>query len=357
MYFRILMLAVVLSITTVRAAEEYTPAMPNLKVNGEPLSGDAVKKIYDFWLKVYQAPGSPLSKEFLDKLASISRDQAVQHAAIHQYVERNKLALTPAQTKEDLEAFKADLTKQGRKFDDILKSRAKTEAEFMNEFALRAALTRAIKAETEKDAEGLKKAFEAEKEKLALRRPSQIRFSYEKTKFTAHNERTKDDARKQADFALERAKKGEDFATLAKQLSDDSVSAALGGDLGWIAPNFTPKPLAAAVYALKKVGDVADLIETEQGFHIVKLIELKSDEEEFKAFVKQRVYVKTLTQESTLAKAAKVEMDKPGEPAKPADASKTAESAKPADATKTAEPVKVVAPVKKDEAPKPADKK
>ena len=345
MFFRLLIISAALLVSTLHAGEEYTPAMPNLKVNGEALPGEAVKKIYDFWLKVYQAPGKPLSKEFQDKLASISRDQAVQHAAVQQYVEKNKLALTPDQTKEDLEAFKADLTKQGRKFDDILKSRAKTEAEFSSEFALRAALTRANKAEVEKDADGLKKAFEAEKDKRALRRASQIRFSYEKTKFTAHPERTKDDAKKQADFALERAKKGEDFATLAKQLSDDSVSAAQGGDLGWIAPGYIPKALTAAVYALQKVGDVTDLIETEQGFHIVKLVELRSEEEEFKAFVKQRVYVKTLTQESALTKAAKVEIDKPAEPAKPADA------------TKTADPVKVVSPVKADETPKPADKK
>lgn len=314
-------LAIVVATLSAGAGEEkeYTPALPNVKVNGEVLTGETIRKTYEFWLKVYKAPGKPLSKDFLDKLASLSRDQAVQRVAVRQFVEKNKLTLTPEQLKEDVDAFKADLVKQGKSFDDLLKSRAKTADEFTAEFALRAAMTRHQTAEAEKDMDALKKTFEKEKEKMAFRRASQIRFSYEKTKYTAHPERTKEDAKKQADYALERVKKGEDFAALAKQLSDESVSANLNGDLGWIAPNYVPKSVAAAVYALEKAGDVAEVVESEQGFHIVKMTELKPEDQEFKAFLKQRVYLRTLAAENKLAKEAKVEVEKPAESAKPAE--------------------------------------
>ncbi|MEI6232713.1 MAG: peptidylprolyl isomerase [Planctomycetota bacterium] len=309
-------LVAALALHSVRAVEEaeYAPSLPSVKVNGETLSSDTIRNRYEFWLKVYKAPGKPLSKEFHDKLASISREQMVQQMAIRQHIDKNKLTLTPDALKEDLASFKADLLKQGKSFEDLLKSRAKTEDEFTAEFALRAAMTRAMAVEAEKDLDALKKAFEKEKETMAVRRVSQIRFTYEKSKYTQHPERPKEDAKKEADYAMERAKKGEDFTTLAKQLSDENVSKEQGGDLGWMAPTYVPKQIAAAVYALEKVGDIAALVESDQGFHILKMTDMKPEEQEFLAFKKQRIYLRSLAAENKLGKDAKVEVENAPEP-------------------------------------------
>ena len=308
--------------------KEYTPAMPAVTVNGEKVSADAIRKIYDYWVKIYSAPGKHLPNDLLDKLASLSRGQAVRHVAVRQHIEKNKLALAPEALKADMDAFKAELTAQGRNFDEYLKTRGKTDEEFSAEFALRAALTRATAADAEKNADAIKKDFSKDKEKMHLRRASQIRFSYEKSKYTAHPERSKDDAKKQAVYAQERAKKGEDFSTLAKELSDESVSRDKGGDMGWIKPGAEPKPLSDALYALEKAGDVADLVESEQGFHVVKMTELKTEDAEYQKYLKQRIYSLTLATENRLEKEAKVEVEKPPEPVKPPDAVKPPEPEK-----------------------------
>lgn len=61
------------------------------------------------------------------------------------------------------------------------------------------------------------------------------------------------------------------FAELAKKNSADTGSAAQGGDLDWSARGaMVSKPLEDAVFALKP-GEIAPLVESEFGFHVIKL--------------------------------------------------------------------------------------
>lgn len=68
---------------------------------------------------------------------------------------------------------------------------------------------------------------------------------------------------------------GEDFATLAKQNSDDKGSGQRGGDLGWFGEGRMVKPFEAAVAAMN-VGDISsEPVQSEFGFHIIHLQEKK----------------------------------------------------------------------------------
>lgn len=88
----------------------------------------------------------------------------------------------------------------------------------------------------------------------------------------------KDAARKaalaKAEDILKRVKAGEDFSTLAQKYSEDPGSARRGGDLGWFSKGMMVKPFEAAVLTLKK-GDVSRAVETEFGYHIIKLEDVK----------------------------------------------------------------------------------
>lgn len=64
--------------------------------------------------------------------------------------------------------------------------------------------------------------------------------------------------------------KGASFETLAKENSSDS-SAAEGGDLGWFAPNRMVKPFADAVQALEKGKYTATPVQSQFGWHVIKL--------------------------------------------------------------------------------------
>jgi foldase protein PrsA len=73
----------------------------------------------------------------------------------------------------------------------------------------------------------------------------------------------------QALAVLERLKKGEKFADLAKELSLDTGCGKRGGDLGYFGRGRMVKPFEAAAFGLT-IGQVSEPVKTEFGYHIIK---------------------------------------------------------------------------------------
>jgi peptidyl-prolyl cis-trans isomerase D len=67
---------------------------------------------------------------------------------------------------------------------------------------------------------------------------------------------------------------GADFATLASENSDDTFSAENGGDLDFITPEMMDAAFDEAAFSLESVGDISDIVETDFGFHIIKLTDI-----------------------------------------------------------------------------------
>ena len=70
----------------------------------------------------------------------------------------------------------------------------------------------------------------------------------------------------------ERILAGEDFAALAAAYSDDSGSAANGGDLGWFGRGAMVAPFEEAAFSLP-LGEVSEPIKTDFGYHLIEVIE------------------------------------------------------------------------------------
>ena len=79
---------------------------------------------------------------------------------------------------------------------------------------------------------------------------------------------------KAIDAAAARVAKGEDFATVAKEVSEDPGSKPNGGDLNFCAKTGLVPEFAAAAFALKK-DEVSKPVKTKFGFHIIKLTDRK----------------------------------------------------------------------------------
>lgn len=79
-----------------------------------------------------------------------------------------------------------------------------------------------------------------------------------------------------ASEAYSRINAGEEFAAVAKEVSEDKVSAEKGGDLGWINEGAVSGGFSAKVFAMK-AGDVSEPFLTDFGFHIVKIEEQPQD--------------------------------------------------------------------------------
>jgi peptidyl-prolyl cis-trans isomerase C len=68
---------------------------------------------------------------------------------------------------------------------------------------------------------------------------------------------------------------GANFAALAKADSDDPASAARGGDLGFFSRGRMDPEFEAAAFALKRPGDLSDVVKTKFGYHVIQLEEHK----------------------------------------------------------------------------------
>lgn len=88
----------------------------------------------------------------------------------------------------------------------------------------------------------------------------------------------KAEAGKAIQTALERLNKGEDFAEVAKTVSQTEETAKKGGELGCVGKGLHPKPFDDALFGLE-AGKTSGIVETEGGFYIVKLESIAKDAE------------------------------------------------------------------------------
>lgn len=84
-------------------------------------------------------------------------------------------------------------------------------------------------------------------------------------------------ARKKIEEAIERARKGEPFDQLAREISED-ISGPDGGELGCVAKGKMVKPFEEAVFSMKD-GEISSVVETEYGFHAIKIEGIYKDAE------------------------------------------------------------------------------
>ncbi|WP_437960110.1 peptidylprolyl isomerase [Sorangium sp. So ce119] len=84
-------------------------------------------------------------------------------------------------------------------------------------------------------------------------------------------------AKARIEQAVQRLKKGESFADVARSASDDP-SAARGGELGCVTKGRLSKPVEDKLFEMK-AGEVSDLVETEDGFQVIKVEQIARDAE------------------------------------------------------------------------------
>lgn len=102
-------------------------------------------------------------------------------------------------------------------------------------------------------------------------------------------ERQKAKARAQ-ELLAELRKAPDSFADLAKKNSQDTGSAAKGGDLDFFARGAMVKPFEEAAFAMKK-GDISELVESDFGYHIIKLADIKAPKQ--RSFEELRAGIET----------------------------------------------------------------
>jgi peptidyl-prolyl cis-trans isomerase D len=104
------------------------------------------------------------------------------------------------------------------------------------------------------------------------RRASHILIASPKTASAADREKAKAKAQ---ELLLGVKKSPDTFADVARKNSQDTGSAPSGGDLDFFARGAMVKPFEDVAFAMKK-GDISDVVESEFGYHIIKLTDIKA---------------------------------------------------------------------------------
>lgn len=104
------------------------------------------------------------------------------------------------------------------------------------------------------------------------RRASHILINATKDASAADREKAKAQA---TELLAQVRKTPSSFAEVAKKSSQDSGSAPSGGDLNFFARGAMVKPFEDAAFAMKK-GDISDVIESDFGYHIIQLTDIKT---------------------------------------------------------------------------------
>lgn len=124
------------------------------------------------------------------------------------------------------------------------------------------------------------------------------------------SEAKKAEAKKKAEDILKKAKSEEEFSALAKEYSDDEGSGVNGGDLDFFEKGAMVSEFEDAAWGLK-VGEISELVETQFGYHIIKVTDKVQKQltfDEVKDTIKDKLledkYTETINK---LVKEAKIE--------------------------------------------------
>jgi peptidyl-prolyl cis-trans isomerase SurA len=82
-------------------------------------------------------------------------------------------------------------------------------------------------------------------------------------------------AEKAAGAARQKVVGGEDFAKVAKELSQDTTTARLGGELGWFAGDAYGTQVGKLIQTMKK-GEISQPFQTDAGWHVMQLVDTRS---------------------------------------------------------------------------------
>ncbi len=89
---------------------------------------------------------------------------------------------------------------------------------------------------------------------------------------------TADDAKSRLEQLKSRIEGGDDFAKLANSHSDDTVSAAVGGDLGWVSPGKLV-PAFEQVMDQLAINEISDPFPTQFGWHIIQVLDRRQHDD------------------------------------------------------------------------------
>ena len=255
------------------AAKPVPPSLPAVvaRVNGEPISGPELEQAIR---NLEAGVGQPVPLDRRDGVYRQMLDELIGFKLLVQAASAERLTVADSELDGRLAQIRQQFPSE-QAFLDELKGRNMTLEQLRRQIQSQLRAAKVV----EKHIEPV--IVVGDKDVATFYEQNKSQFLESEAVHASHiliradekaDEATKKAARAQAEQVLARARKGEDFAALAREYSQDSGSSANGGDLGFVAKGKTVPAFETAAFALKP-GELSAVVQTPFGFHVIKAAE------------------------------------------------------------------------------------
>ena len=255
------------------AVKPVPPQLPEIvaRVNGETINGVELEKA----VKMLEGrAGGPVPADQRDRVFRGVLDEMIGYKLLVQEAKARKIAVPDADIEAQVAQIRSQFPNQ-QQFDQALAAQKMTiqdvRDDARSEMSVEKLVEGEIAAKTAVKPEVVMDFYQKNQDKFQQGprvRASHILISVPQNADAA----TKQQARTKAETILKDLKAGKDFAAAAKENSQDPGSAVNGGDLGFFEKGQMVPPFEQAAFALN-AGDMSDLVETQFGYHIIKVAE------------------------------------------------------------------------------------
>ena len=241
------------------------------RVNGESVTRKEIEEVIQ---SIESRAGGPLPAEQRDRVYRDLIDRAVGYKLLMQEAKARKVNVSDAEVEAKIDEVRKqfpseDLFKQALASRSLTLDRMKSEAR--QELAIFRLIEGEIAGKVAVKPEQVEDFYQKNPDQF--KEPERVRASHILISVPENADAAaKAQAKTKAEKVLKDVKSGKDFAALAKQHSQDPGSAVNGGDLGFFQQGQMVGPFNDVAFSLKP-GATSDLVETQFGYHIIRVVE------------------------------------------------------------------------------------
>lgn len=256
---------------------EATPIVTNVDLVAQVNGRGIEREQYDFLLETnvsqYEAQGQQLTPEQQNELGRRLLEGLITREVLLQEAERTNIEVTDTEFQTALEQFKSQFPNDSQ-YQIALETQGFTVEQFEEELTVQLIIeklvTRDVLSRIEVSDEDARSFYESNPEMFVQGEQVAARHILISTQ-DLQTDAEREEAKLRADAVHERLLAGEDFAELAREVSE-GPSGPNGGDLGTFGRGQMVQPFEEAAFGLD-VDQISEVVETQFGYHIIQVTE------------------------------------------------------------------------------------
>jgi peptidyl-prolyl cis-trans isomerase C len=244
-------------------------------VNGKPIFKSQYERELSMFQKQAEQKGRTLSDEDLTTVKNRILENLIETEVLYQQSQKEGIKVDDQAVNDQIETIK-------KRFPDEAAYNKALEGMDVSEKEIRGQIQRGLAINKLLDTNVRQKITVTEEESNKFyndnpnffKQPEQVKASHILIKVAPDAEESKKiQARKKIETIQKKVRQGEDFGLLAKANSE-GPTAQREGDLGYFSRSQMVKPFGDAAFALN-VGEVSEIVETQFGYHLIKVTDKK----------------------------------------------------------------------------------